>query len=464
MPLLKTGKHRYPEGGDDRGGTRLNTMETFVGRFLPDRRDAADDRRIRDRLMVQICLITSAYSVVYVVTSLAIGYPAGVVLMSACFAIILALLALFRKTGRYRLTGNLFLANCLFVAILSNSALTGGSESPVIHWLFLVPVCSVILLGLSRDTVAWLVASISGLLSMPAASALGYTFPELYDLDHRILFSALCNLGLSTILFLAAATFHANRGMLIGQLRQTERALQETNRQMRDALEIQRKAVQEQRNFMAMISHEFRTPLGIISGAASVLALTGQGDGDARTETDKVFRAVWRMDHMIDLLTDDDWLEIATRDTRNARVDLRALVENAAAETADLAPSRLIRRFSPQALTVSGDRELLAVAFSNLLGNAGKYSPSSTPIEVHLTRQDDRAVVRVVDHGAGIDPADLPHIFEKYYRSSTVEHTPGTGLGLYLVRRIVERHGGEITVASAPGQGAAFTVSLPLQG
>lgn len=438
-------------------------MEKIVRRFLPARHDVADDQTIRDHLLIQICLITSIYSVVYIFTSLGIGYPVGVFLMSACFVIILALLAFFRATGRYRLTGNLFLANCLFVAILSNSALTGGGESPVIHWIYLVPVCSVILLGLSRDTLAWLAASIAGLVSMTAASALGYAFPELYDLDHKIVFSVLCNLGLSTILFFAAATFHANRGALIGQLKRAELALQETNRQIRSALDVQRKAVQEQRNFMAMVSHEFRTPLGIISGAASILSLTSQGDGDTRTETDKVFRAVRRMDHMIDLLTDDDWLEIATSEFRNTPVDLRTLVESAVADITDLNPTRSVRLSLTETLTVYGDRDLLAVAFSNLLGNASKYSPPSAPIEVQISRQDNRAQVRVVDHGAGIEPADLPRVFEKYYRSSTVEHTPGTGLGLYLVKRIVERHGGSVSVASAPGQGAAFTLSLPLQ-
>lgn len=413
--------------------------------------------------MIQICLITSIYSVVYILTSVGIGYSPGVILMSACFLIILALLAFFRASGRYRLTGNLFLANCLFVAILSNSVFTGGSESPVIHWIFLVPVCSVILLGLSKDTMAWLVASIAGLISMPVASAFGYDFPELYDLSHKVVFAALCNLGLSTILFFAAATFHTNRGRLIGQLQQAELALQETNRQIRNALDVQRKAVQEQRNFMAMVSHEFRTPLGIISGAASVLSLTSRGDGDTWTETDKVFRAVRRMDHMIDMLTDDDWLEIATSEFRNTPVDLRSLVESAVTDFTDLTPSRLVRLWPAETLTVYGDRDLLAVAFSNLLGNASKYSPASTAIEVQISRQDNQAMVRVVDHGAGIEPVDLPRVFEKYYRSSTVEHTPGTGLGLYLVKRIAERHGGSVSVTSAPGQGTAFTLSLPLQ-
>ena len=435
----------------------------MVGWFEPARQDAKDDKVIRDRLMIQICLITSAYSVVYIIISLGIGYPIGALLMSACFIVILGLLAFFRLSGRYRVTGNLFLANCLFVAILSNSIFTGGSQSPVIHWIFIIPVCSVILLGLSKDTMAWLSVSIMGLISMPIAAEFGYSFPELYNLHYRTVFEALCDLGLMTILFFAAATFHANRGALIGELKQTEQALQETNRQIRNALDIQRKAVQEQRNFMAMISHEFRTPLGIISGAASVLSLTRHGDGDARTETDKVFRAVRRMDHMIEMLTDDDWLEIATNEFRHTPVNLQTLVESAAAEFGDLTPPRAINVSLAEPLTVYGDKDLLAVAFSNLLGNASKYSPPSTPIEVWLSRQDNRALVRVVDHGPGIEPVDLPRVFEKYYRSITVEHTPGTGLGLYLVQRIVERHGGAIWVESAPGQGTTFTVSLPLR-
>ncbi|KIL98630.1 Osmosensitive K+ channel histidine kinase KdpD [Paramagnetospirillum magnetotacticum MS-1] len=424
--------------------------------------DATDDQVIRDRLMIQIHLITSAYSIVYIITSLGVGYPIGVMMMSVCFIIILALLAYFRRSGRYRLTGNLFLADCLFIAILSNSIFTGGSSSPVIHWIFIIPVCSVILLGLSKDTLAWLTISIAGLVAMPIASTLGYDFDTLYDLNYKELFESICDLGLVTILFFAAAVFHANRSTLIDKLKQTEQALQETNRQIQNALDTQRKAIQEQRNFMGMVSHEFRTPLGIISGAASVLRLAPQGGDDARTETDKVFRAVRRMDHMIDMLTDDDWLYMVATEFRHRPVNIKSLMEAAMAEVSDLAPARPIHLSLDEPLQVYGDKDLLSVAFSNLVGNASKYSPPTTPIEVWMSRQDNRAEIRVVDHGAGIEPADLPRVFEKYYRSSTVKHAPGTGLGLYLVKSIIERHGGSISVNSSPGQGATFTLSLPL--
>jgi signal transduction histidine kinase len=436
----------------------------MVGWLQPPRHDAADEQVTRDRLMIHICLITSVYSVIYIITSAAIGYRIGVVLMAVCLLVLLALLAFFRVTGRQRLTGNLFLANCLFIAIFANTLFTGGVQSPVTNWTVLIPVCSVILLGVSKDTLAWLAVTIASLLSLIIASTLGHGFPELYDPSYRIIFAVICDLGLITILFLAAATFHANRNALIGELKQTQESLQATNRQIQSALEIQCKATSEQRNFMALISHEFRTPLGIISAAASVLSVSPHATGDVQTETDKVFRAVKRMDRMIEMLTDDDWLEIAAAEFRHTSVNLQALAELVAADISDMSPSRMIRLSLPEPLTVNGDRDLLAVALSNLIGNASKYSPATEPIEVRMRRWNNQAVIHVIDHGSGISPADMPRIFEKYYRSSTVEHTPGTGLGLYLVKRIVERHDGAISVESTPGRGTTFTLSLPLSG
>lgn len=443
-------------------GERLNIVEKIAGWFMPARPDAMEDQAIRDRLMVQICLITSAYSLVYVATSLAIGYAAGAALMTACFLLILALLLSFKAGGRYRLTGNLFLADCLFVAILGCSYFSGGSLSPVTKWAFIIPVCSVILLGFGRDTLAWLAVSSLILVAMPAAGTAGHPFPELYDLRYKTVFAAICDLGLLTILFLAAAAFHANREAQIAGLKQAEKVQQEANRRITQALELQQKAIQEQRNFLAMVSHEFRTPLGIISGAASVLSVTQGLAVDAHTETDKVFRAVRRLERMIDMLMDDSWLEVADAEFRHAPVDLAELIRAVTADMSDAAPGRPVRCLVAAEAEVNGERKMLAIALGNLLGNADKYSPPAQPIDIHLDRRDGMAEIRVVNCGAGIEAADLPRVFEKYYRSSTVEHTTGTGLGLYLVKRIVEHHGGSVGVDSAPGRGATFTLRLPL--
>jgi signal transduction histidine kinase len=115
-------------------------------------------------------------------------------------------------------------------------------------------------------------------------------------------------------------------------------------------------------------------------------------------------------------------------------------------------------------LTVVGDPERLATAVDNLLQNAVKFSAGPPEIEVTGDRKDGHVRLVVKDHGIGISAAARPRLFEKFYRVNDPElnNVVGTGIGLYLVRQVIERHGGRVEVASQPGQGSAFEIELPV--
>jgi two-component system phosphate regulon sensor histidine kinase PhoR len=110
-----------------------------------------------------------------------------------------------------------------------------------------------------------------------------------------------------------------------------------------------------------------------------------------------------------------------------------------------------------------GDKELLKAAIINILGNAVKYTPENGHIKFMLTEQDDFIIFEVTDDGCGISKADLPHIFDKFYRSTDphVTEQTGSGLGLALTSEIVRLHGGEIEVNSKPDEGSHFMIRLP---
>ena len=114
--------------------------------------------------------------------------------------------------------------------------------------------------------------------------------------------------------------------------------------------------------------------------------------------------------------------------------------------------------------SVMADEDKLREVFENLVGNALKYSPSGGPVEAKLSREGESIRFAVRDHGIGIAPEHLPQLFEKFYRvdSSTTAKIEGTGLGLVIVKHIVELHGGEVTVESAPGEGSTFGFRIPL--
>lgn len=108
-----------------------------------------------------------------------------------------------------------------------------------------------------------------------------------------------------------------------------------------------------------------------------------------------------------------------------------------------------------------GDAKLLFQAFSNLVGNAIKYSPAGTPVTVHVSGGADMIRVSVSDRGMGIPDKDREHIFERFVRGGNVAGTAGAGVGLYLVKLAVDLHQGEVLVTSKEGQGSSFVVKLP---
>jgi signal transduction histidine kinase len=125
---------------------------------------------------------------------------------------------------------------------------------------------------------------------------------------------------------------------------------------------------------------------------------------------------------------------------------------------------RLVRRFEPNLPAVLADADLLARAVDNLVSNAIKYSPADTEITVAVRAEPGGVAIAVSDRGPGIPAPDLDRIFEKFYRVPRVEDadTPGTGLGLALVREIAELHGGMVTVANTAGTGSTFTLCIPV--
>ncbi len=191
---------------------------TFIDRVLPriDRlaqwfiplHAGMDGRQLSaTRLFVYICLINSQFSLLYVVTSLAIGFDVGAVFMSVGIALLFACLFLFRFTGSLRWSVNLYMANCAFVAIMGCSFFTGGLHSPVMPWFTLVPVAAVLLLGYSLDAVLWFLVCLAIPLGYGVASLGGYQFPQLYQTEYANGFGMVCMGGLVAVLFVIALTF-----------------------------------------------------------------------------------------------------------------------------------------------------------------------------------------------------------------------------------------------------------------
>jgi two-component system OmpR family sensor kinase len=251
------------------------------------------------------------------------------------------------------------------------------------------------------------------------------------------------------------------------ELMVSQRGLAQQASMLEEKLAAERHLTQLQRNFVSMASHEFRTPLTIIDGhAGRLIKLCGRvGIEEIGVRAGKIRAAVLRMTHLIDnLLTSTRLIETgADLYFHPEEIDLRELVREVTQLHREMSPgSRLIEEFGAGALRLVADPKLLSQVLDNLLSNAIKYSPGGALITIRVRAELGRIAIIVEDSGIGIPAQDMERLFERYYRGSNVSGIVGTGVGLNLVKMVVDLHGGEIAVDSQEGRGSKFTIRLPI--
>jgi two-component system OmpR family sensor kinase len=223
-------------------------------------------------------------------------------------------------------------------------------------------------------------------------------------------------------------------------------------------------ATRDRRLLLSRLDHELKNPLTAMRAAAANVAATGPG-ADRTAALRSIEEQVLRLSRLTADLRKIADVESGSLDRRP--VDLTALLEEAvdvAREQpgADRLEISLDLPRAPWPLPkVPGDAELLSLVVGNLLDNAVKFTPAGGRIEVRAREAGGEVLVEVADTGSGIEPADLAHIWEELYRSPRARTVPGSGLGLALVRAVVERHGGAVTAESRVGRGTVVRIRLP---
>ncbi len=224
----------------------------------------------------------------------------------------------------------------------------------------------------------------------------------------------------------------------------------------------QRRNVEKmQREFTTLITHELKAPLTSLKGFTQLLQRRQEYDPGA------IEVILGRTNHLERLIS--DLLDVASADSgklslRRADVDLVTIVGRNVEMARATTTEHQIQISAPsQPIVGWWDSGRLSQVLQNLLSNAIKYSPTGGNIVVSLDADDRNARVSIADSGVGISAGSLPHVFDRFYRVEGVEHASvqGLGIGLYIVRTLIEAHGGDIFVESTPDQGSTFTISLP---
>ncbi len=236
---------------------------------------------------------------------------------------------------------------------------------------------------------------------------------------------------------------------------------------VQESLELIRRDRDRSRDFLADVSHELRTPLAALRTFNELLKEHAGTDPAARAEFldssgQQIERLDWLAQNLLELSKLDSGLVLL--DLRPD--DLRASVESAVEQHAAAARRRgltLTASLPDMPVRIRHDPPRMGQVVGNLIGNAIKFTPRGGSINVEMVPTADGATISVTDTGIGIDPAELPHIFERFYRGSRSNEArgSGSGLGLAIVQSIVEMHGGRVGVESRIGEGSRFTVTLP---
>ncbi len=228
------------------------------------------------------------------------------------------------------------------------------------------------------------------------------------------------------------------------------------------ALQPIRRALRRQRDFVADAAHELRTPVAILRTAAEL----GLESSEISEQQSSLEQALAESVHLARLV--DDLALLANADSgamslEPRPIDLAELVATAVSGIELLAEDREVRLVleAPDTLPLIGDPVRLRQLLLILLDNALKHTPAGGCISVRLSRHGGKATLQVEDTGRGIDPDDLPQLFERFYRAARDRRIEGGGLGLAIGRWIAQAHGGQIKAANAAPHGAVFTVTLP---
>lgn len=243
-----------------------------------------------------------------------------------------------------------------------------------------------------------------------------------------------------------------------------EQRVQERTAALASTMRQLEKAHLAQKRFVADASHDLRTPLTVVRAELDLLLAQNPHERGTRESLMRAVAELRRLDHLA-----SDLLALATidsqgSDTQRAPVRLDEVLLESISNLTPIARDKQIawNIDIDDAVEISCNRPALQRALGNVLENALKYSPRDAAVGVRFSRDGDLARIVVVDSGIGIAQEDLPRIYDRFYRSDAARSTPGTGLGLPIVKSVVEAHGGSVTVDSTQGKGTTVTIELPI--
>jgi len=249
-------------------------------------------------------------------------------------------------------------------------------------------------------------------------------------------------------------------------------ALMEKTAQLKESLEHEQEMRQMQNEFVALVSHEFKTPLQIIDSTRELIGRKIKNlnvvDESLDKALERIKSGIQRMNGLIHTT-----LNLAKMESGGNKIkveseifDLRKFTADIVEKNSNLAQNKqisVVLKIDDLPTEFIGDPKLLDHAFTNIISNAVKYSKNNSTVKILAKSNDKKIAIRIIDQGIGIPKDDLENIGQKFFRAKNTLSVAGTGIGLYLTKHFIELHGGEITIDSEINVGTSVTVTLPRQ-
>ena len=424
-----------------------------VGWFLPESirvRGGLDELRAR-----LIPVFTGGLVIAGIVFCLVYGWVFG--MEWAVWIIVVGLLSvsltplLMRQSERIGPASHWISFN-FYAVLLGLSLLTGGLEAPALQWMVAVPVYVLVFSG-AWPALVWTAVVLATFVGFYYSSALGLPVVQQLSVVQMELLQVFGLVGLALLVVELFVFYGWMHRWLIGELRAAHEQLEDDDRR--------------KNHFLAMLGHELRNPFSSVANSVEVLKYL--------PTSERVDEQVALMSRQTDALGRmlDDLLDIAritegSFELKREYVDLNEAVRSAL-ETIEGqfdSSTRTIRcELSPEPVWIYGDRVRLEQIFSNLLTNAFKYTDPGGEIRIAMNPDGEYAHVRIEDDGQGLTDQEVDRVFEMFERgrAPTYDATGGLGVGLTVVKRLVELHGGRVRARSAgKNRGSAFVVQLPV--
>lgn len=425
--------------------------------FTPAALCQIPDQRRRAHLIISFGFLGAIFGALYAGFYLAIDHYSGYVIIlvcSTCFAFVPALL---RQTGSTSLAGN-FYCSILIAGFFCLCWVEGGMHGHALAWLVAVPLCALLLVPRGAAYL-WAAAAFVSSVFTAGVEFFGITPPFNYPIGWHNLVSTAGYVGLIAFMFILGLIFENGRRTAHSQM---ERALEE----LANANARLKRMNEEKSEFLGIAAHDLKNPLTVVMGYSDRLAMGDLDNQNLVRIAGVISREASRMRDLISGLLDLSALEEGLKSFQVYPHDVSSLIGQAVENSRTLLERKkivLLLKEPAQSLSVLCDAQAFLQVMDNLISNAIKFSESGSQVSVISGRRESKIFVTVTDTGPGISADDQSKLFQKFTRLSA-RPTAGessTGLGLSIVKRMVEGMGGTVTCASEPGKGAAFTVELP---